>query len=78
VLAFGAIVLASALLYYAAPERTQRLRQVLPGATLATILWLIATLAFGWYVRYVVNYQLLYGGRRRGTLRCWCGCTWLR
>ncbi len=62
VLAFGAIVLASALLYYAAPERKQRFHQVLPGATLATVLWLVATLCFGWYVRYVVDYNVLYGG----------------
>jgi membrane protein len=50
------------VLYYAAPERKQRFRQVLPGATLATVLWLVATLVFGWYVRYVVNYNVLYGG----------------
>jgi membrane protein len=60
--AFGAIVLASALLYYAGPERKQKFRQVLPGAVLATVLWLPATLAFGWYVRDVANYNVLYGG----------------
>jgi membrane protein len=60
--AFGAIVLATTVLYYAAPERKQSLRQVVPGAILATILWLFATLGFGWYVRHVVNYNVLYGG----------------
>jgi membrane protein len=62
VVAFGAIVLATALLYYAAPERKQNFRQVLPGATLATVLWLLATLGFAWYVRHVVDYNVLYGG----------------
>jgi membrane protein len=60
--AFGAIVVATAVLYYAAPERKQSFHQVLPGAMLATVLWLLATLGFGWYVRHVVNYNVLYGG----------------
>jgi membrane protein len=50
------------VLYYAAPERKQSFHQVLPGAMLATVLWLLATLGFGWYVRHVVNYNVLYGG----------------
>ena len=32
-----------------------------PGAILATILWLLATLGFGWYVRNITNYNVLYG-----------------
>jgi membrane protein len=60
--AVAAIVLASAVLYYAGPERKQSFRQILPGAMLATVLWLLATLAFGWYVRHVTNYNVLYGG----------------
>jgi membrane protein len=62
VLAFGAIVLVTALLYYIGPNRKQSFRQVFPGAILATILWLLATLAFAWYVRHVSNYNVLYGG----------------
>jgi membrane protein len=27
----------------------------------ATILWMLATLGFGWYVRNITNYNLLYG-----------------
>lgn len=60
--AFTAIVLATALLYYAGPERKQSFQQVIPGAAVATVLWLLATLAFGWYVRHIVNYNVLYGG----------------
>jgi membrane protein len=61
VLAIGAIVLATALMYYIGPNRKQRFRQVLPGAMLATLLWLVATLGFSWYVSHVANYNVLYG-----------------
>ncbi len=60
-LATGSIVLATALVYYWGPNRRQRFRRVFPGAILATILWLAATLGFGWYVRHVSNYNLMYG-----------------
>jgi len=60
-IAVGAIVVASAVLYYAGPNRKQSFRQVLPGALLATILWLLTTLGFGWYVSHVSNYNVLYG-----------------
>jgi membrane protein len=59
--AFGSFVLASALIYYFGPNRKQSFRLVFPGAVLATVLWVAATLAFGGYVRYVANYNLLYG-----------------
>lgn len=59
--AFGSFVIATALVYYFGPSRKQRLRDVFPGAFLATLLWLLTTLAFGWYVRYISNYNLLYG-----------------
>jgi membrane protein len=58
---FGAVVLVTGLVYYFAPNRKQTLRMVFPGATLATLLWLVATAAFAWYVRHVANYNVLYG-----------------
>jgi membrane protein len=60
-LAFGAFVLVTALLYYLGPNRKQTFANVFPGAVLATILWVIATLAFSWYVRHISNYNVLYG-----------------
>ena len=51
----------TALVYYFGPNRRQEFRHVFPGAVLATILWLMATLAFGWYVRNIANYNVLYG-----------------
>jgi membrane protein len=59
--AFGSIVLASALLYYVGPNRKQRFRQGFPGAVVATVLWLLTTLVFSWYVRHISNYNVLYG-----------------
>jgi membrane protein len=59
--ALGAMVVATALVYYFGPNRKQEFRHVFPGAVLATILWLVATLVFGWYVRNIANYNVLYG-----------------
>lgn len=61
-IAFGTIVVVTALVYYFGPNRKQAFWRVFPGAILATILWLLATLAVGWYIGSVVNYNVLYGG----------------
>ena len=61
VLAAGAIILVLGLIYYFGPNRKQSLAQVIPGAALATALWLVSTLVIGWYIRYVANYNVLYG-----------------
>jgi membrane protein len=64
--AFGTTVLVTALLYYFGPYRQQRWHFVWPGATLATALWLGATSGFGWYVRHVANYNVMYGSISAG------------
>jgi membrane protein len=61
VVAFGATASLTAMIYYYGPYRKQAWRAVWPGAFLATILWMLATLGFGWYVRNITNYNLLYG-----------------
>lgn len=61
-IAIGAIVTITALLYYFGPNRKQKFIGVLPGAVLAALLWLLSTLAVGWYIRDVAGYNLLYGG----------------
>jgi hypothetical protein len=33
----------------------------IPGAILATVLWWLAATSFGWYVRNIANYNVLYG-----------------
>lgn len=60
--AFATTVLVTGTLYYFGPYRTQRWRNVWPGAVLATVLWLVATSGFAYYVRYLAHYNVLYGG----------------
>jgi membrane protein len=60
-IAFGAAWTLTAILYYFGPYRKQRWRDMWAGAFLATVLWLLATLGFSWYVRHITNYNLLYG-----------------
>jgi membrane protein len=60
--AFGTVALVTALVYYFGPNRKQTLGIVFPGAALVTLLWLVATVAFAWYVRHVADYNVLYKG----------------
>jgi membrane protein len=61
VVALGATVLVTGLMYYTGPNRPMRFSSVWPGAILATVLWLAATSGFGLYVRHIANYNVLYG-----------------
>jgi membrane protein len=40
--------------------------RTLPGAALATVLWLVTTLIFGWYVTRFANYSEVYGSLGAG------------
>ncbi len=60
-MALGATVLVTALLYFLGPNRPLKFKNVWPGAFLATLLWLVATSGFAWYVRNIANYNVLYG-----------------
>jgi len=61
VVALGATVLVTGLMYYTGPNRPMKFRSVWPGAILATVLWLLATTLFALYVRHIANYSVLYG-----------------
>jgi len=50
-----------ALIYHNAVPRTQPWHSVLPGATLATVLWFAVTMLFGWYLQSYADYSLIYG-----------------
>lgn len=50
-----------ALIYHMAIPRTQSWQRVLPGAVLATVMWFLATVGFGWYVTNYANYAVIYG-----------------
>jgi membrane protein len=58
---FGTTTLVAATLYCFGPYRRQRWRAVFPGAVVATALWLAATGGFGWYVRNMAQYNVMYG-----------------
>lgn len=49
------------IIYHAGVPRTQPWHRVLGGATLASLLWLLATFGFGFYVRRFATYNLIYG-----------------
>jgi len=49
------------LIYHNAVPRTQPWHTVLPGAVLATALWLISTALLGWYLQHYADYSVIYG-----------------
>ncbi len=49
------------LIYHHGVPRTQPWHRVLPGAVVATILWVFVTVLFGYYLRRFANYDLVYG-----------------
>ncbi len=50
-----------ALIYHNAVPRTQPWHSVLPGASLATVMWFIVTTIFGWYLQSYADYSVIYG-----------------
>jgi membrane protein len=72
IVAFAATTLVNGLLYYFGPNNRpepdgtseklgSRFFRVWPGALVATILWLIATVGFALYVEHLANYNIFYG-----------------
>lgn len=50
-----------AVIYHMGTPMRQHWSRVVPGAILATLMWFIATLVFGWYVTRFANYSQVYG-----------------
>lgn len=59
--AFASVSALTATLYYYGPYRKQYWSRVWPGALLATLLWLLSTSGFAWYIHNITNYNVLYG-----------------
>lgn len=60
-LAMLVLVVVTSWLYRFAPSLPKRWNRVWPGALVATSLWSFATLGFGWYVRNIATYNIMYG-----------------
>jgi membrane protein len=61
VFVIGLLMAAIAFLYWAAPNAKLPFRWISPGAVMFTIVWIIATLLFGWYVSNFGSYNATYG-----------------
>lgn len=61
VIAAGAMILTTSLVYHVGPNRKHSFGSVVPGAIVATALWSLATLAIAWYFRHITDYNVLYG-----------------
>jgi membrane protein len=55
------LMLAASLVYYAGPCAAIRYRFFTPGAVLAVLVWIVASVAFGYYVRTIGDYNATYG-----------------
>lgn len=60
-LSFALVSLAIALIYYYAPDVKQEWIWITPGSVLATILWLLISLGFKFYVVHFTSYNATYG-----------------
>jgi membrane protein len=55
------LMVAAALVYYAAPNVTQPFRLISVGAVLAVSVWILASLGFAFYVQTFADYNKTYG-----------------
>jgi len=59
--AFALVVAALGCIYRAAPDVKQEWVWITPGSVTATVLWLLISLGFKWYVIHFGSYQKTYG-----------------
>jgi membrane protein len=55
------MMLAVALLYYFTPDVEQDFRFITPGSVLAVVVWIAASLGFGFYAQNFADYNATYG-----------------
>jgi membrane protein len=60
-LSFALVATAIALIYYFGPDAEQDWTWITPGAIVATVLWLLVSLAFKFYVTNFTDYNAAYG-----------------
>jgi membrane protein len=66
IISLAGVVGLTALIYHLGTARRLHWSRALPGAVLATTMWFVTTLAFGWYVTRVANYSAVYGSLGAG------------
>lgn len=55
------LMMAVALIYYVMPDVKQEFRFITPGSVLAVVVWILASLGFGLYVKTFADYNAMYG-----------------
>ena len=55
------VILAVATIYYVTPDVEQEFRFLTPGAIIAVLVWILASLGFGSYVQNFADYSATYG-----------------
>ncbi|WP_407315535.1 YihY/virulence factor BrkB family protein [Pseudomonas sp. nanlin1] len=55
------MMIAVAVTYYAMPDVKQDFRFITPGSVLAVVVWIVASLGFGYYVKTFADYNAMYG-----------------
>ena len=55
------LMLVVSVVYWVVPNVDQPFRLITPGAVLAVIVWVVASLAFAYYVSNFANYSVIYG-----------------
>jgi membrane protein len=55
------LMIAVALAYYVMPDVKQDFRFLTPGSVLAVVVWIVASLGFGFYVKNFADYNAMYG-----------------
>lgn len=55
------LMVAVALIYYVMPDVKQEFRFITPGSVLAVVVWILASLGFGYYVKTFADYNAMYG-----------------
>ena len=66
IISLAGVAGAMALVYHIGTPGKRRWIEVVPGAIVATTIWFITTLIFGWYVTRIANYSLVYGSLGAG------------
>jgi len=61
VIAFSAIILVLGSLYYNIPNRSLKIREVIPGAIFASVGWVAISILFSFYANNIFNYPKVYG-----------------